>query len=53
MTTSPGARRFMLKGVLGEATINMMRMRDKALTAGERDKYAAEAARLSRLERNL
>jgi hypothetical protein len=53
MTTSPGARRFMLKGIVANMIRGALTMRDEACTAGERDKHAAEVARLSRLERTL
>jgi hypothetical protein len=53
MTTSPGARRFMLKGIVANMIRGAMTMRDEARSAGERDKHAAEVARLSRLERSL
>jgi hypothetical protein len=53
ITTSPGAKRHMIKGIVADLIRGAMTMRDEARTAVERDKHQAEVARLSRLERTI
>jgi hypothetical protein len=53
MTTSSGAKRHLMKGLVADMIRGALTMRDQARTAAARDLANAEVARLTRLEQTL
>jgi hypothetical protein len=53
LTTSPAAKRHLMKGLVADMVRGALTMRDQARTAQARDLANAEVARLTRLERTL